>query len=240
MAPAVLTHRLIDHAEDVHSVRPGIVRKMLGNAFMSVRKVLQEGSLPLLLGGDHTVAIGSVFAANEQCRMNNERLGVLWFDAHADFNTIETSETKNIHGMPVAVLCGHTLPLLSFGEFLHPDQFAFVGVRDIDDEEYERFQKYKMKTIGTVSALESWMDSFDKIHVSFDTDCFDTTVTTSTNTPVKNGLRLCEVESYLECIRKSNKLLSADIVEFNPMFDSGNATLDILVSVVRRLLGFSN
>lgn len=194
------------------------IRLELGSAFNKCWKTLNSNSnyVPFLIGGDHTCAISSIYASNEYSLYNKETLGVLWIDAHADFNTMETSPSKNIHGMPVSILCGHTLPMLSFGNNLDPSQFLYYGLRSIDSLEFDRFQKYNMNILDSEKELEEWCKNYDKIHISFDLDALDPGIFSSVNTPVKNGLTIENIEYVFEYIKKKNKLQSFDLVEYNP------------------------
>lgn len=237
-APDVISSRL-ENAEGVHSVNftnlntRTELREAFGVGFMTIWKLLNANKFPLVLGGDHTVAISSVSAAHEYCRCHNQRLGILWCDAHADFNTMETSETKNIHGVPVGILCGHTLPLLLFGHPLEPRQFAYYGVRDIDTLEFMRFQEYDMTIVDFPNDLSEWMKQFDKIHISFDLDCLDPSVTGAVNTPVKNGVMLSQLKEMFQEVKKSKKLLSMDVVEYNPTVeDNTEVIINVINSVV--------
>lgn len=194
------------------------VSNVLEDGYQAVFKTMKDGRFPLTIGGDHTVAISSVFAVNEFCNLCNKSLGILWCDAHADFNTMVTSPTKNIHGMPVAVLCGHTLPTLKMSDLLMPEQFAYYGVRDVDSLEFIRMQEYDMKIIYDNKDIDEWLEQFDYIHVSFDIDCLDPSVTKCVNTPVNNGATSEEMKNLFTKVKKSDKLCSMDIVEYN----SGN------------------
>lgn len=208
------------------------LRNELLNAYIESLKSLNSDKIPLLIGGDHTSAIPNIFASNNFCITNNERLGVLWIDAHADFNTMQTSETKNIHGMPVSILCGHTLQNLTFDEYLEPSQFLYYGVRDIDTIELDRFKKYNMKLLYNPYELKAWLQQFDKIHISFDMDSLDPTVFSSVNTPIKNGLTLANVAYLFNYIRNSTKLQSLDIVEYNPTLGNQNS---VIVQLLKEL-----
>ena len=174
----------------------------------------------------------SIFAINQYCLYNKIKLGVLWFDAHADFNTMRTSPTKNLHGMPVSILCGHDLQLLSFGEYLYPDQFAFYGIRDLDTLEFYRFQENNMLVLDNEDELEAWLKKYDVIHLSFDMDCIDPSDFSSVNTLVKNGPSLKNVNKMLDKIRMSNKLISMDIVEYNPTIEENN---NVITDILKRV-----
>lgn len=205
---------------------------IFGDAFMECWNILNEDKFPLLIGGDHSCAISSIFASNEYCNMNKETLGVLWFDAHTDFNTIRTSPSGNIHGVPVSVLCGHTLQALCFGKFLYPNQFLYYGIRDIDSLEFIRFQEHKMKSIDyngliyqQIYELNNWMSKFDKIHLSFDMDCFDPNDFNGINTPVKNGPKKEDIMKLISVIKDSKKLISMDLVEYNPTINNNHSLI---------------
>ena len=208
------------------------VRHILGDGYLSTWESLNKGKLSLLIGGDHTTAISSIYAANSFCNMNRESLGVLWFDAHADFNTIETSPSGNIHGVPVSVLCGHTLNDLSFGDSLLPSQFSYYGVRDIDSLEFKRFQYYNMKVLYSSKDFTEFIRKFDKIHLSFDLDCLDPSIMSCVNTKVKKGLTMEEVKEKLKIIKNSKKLISMDLVEYNPLLGNNEDVVEEIFKTI--------
>ena len=215
------------------------IRDILSDAFFSSREILNKNNKPLLIGGDHTIAVSNIAAANEYCKINNYRFGVIWFDAHADFNTIETSPSKNIHGTPVSVLCGHTLPMLNMCfEPMDPFQFNYYGLRDYDSLEFFRIQEYNMNIIESEKEIEEWISKFDKIYISFNVDCLDPTIFDNVNTKVDNGLKIENVLNCLKIIKESNKLLSMDIVEYNPTILSSNITNEksnkIITSIIQK------
>ena len=220
----------IDNEYDIN-VKQHMV-SVFSDAFLKSWHTLNSDKFALTIGGDHTISVSSVSAANEFAKSNSEILGVLWCDAHADFNTIHTSESKNLHGMPVAVLCGHTLPILANGPPLDTSQFGYFGLRDIDSLEFYRFQEYNMRIIDTDREIDDWINMFDKIHVSFDIDCLDPSVTKSVNTPVNNGKNIEEMKNLFTKVKKSGKLMSMDIVEYNP--DKGK-DIDVVVDIVKTL-----
>lgn len=204
----------------------------LSNAFFKSWHSLNSNCLPFLIGGDHTCSISNIFASNEYSLMKKEKLGVLWIDAHADFNTMKSSPSKNIHGMPVAILCGHTLPLLSFGEYLDPSQFLYYGIRDIDSIEFDRFQEYNMKTLNVNQDLYEWVSYYDKIHISFDLDALDPSIFKGVNTPVENGLSKENIENTFKYIKNTGKLQSLDLVEYNPNNSPDN---DLIIELINNL-----
>tara|TARA_Y100000389_G_scaffold119941_1_gene117103 strand:+ start:3345 stop:4136 length:792 start_codon:yes stop_codon:yes gene_type:complete len=208
-----------------------ILSGILFQGYREVKKSLEDDKLPIIVGGDHTISACSVAASNEFCLKKNETLGVLWCDAHADFNTILTSSSKNIHGMPVAILCGHTLQSISNGPFLNPWQFGYYGLRDIDCLELLRFQQFNMNVLEEKD-IDDWLELFDKVHVSFDLDCIDPCIFNSVNTPVENGKSKIQIKHVFKKIKNSKKLQSLDIVEFNP--DKGDEK-DIIEELVKEL-----
>lgn len=211
------------------------ITTILWNGYNSVTKTLENNKFPLTIGGDHTVAIASVNSVNDFCLKQNKSLGVLWCDAHADFNTIETSPSKNLHGMPVAVLCGHTLFSLACGTPLDTSQFGYYGVRDIDSLELFRIQEHNMSFLETNLNIDIWLKKFDCIYVSFDIDCLDPSETQCVNTPVNNGKSIQEMKYLFEKIKMTNKLIGLDIVEYN--FDKGSdySIIVEILDIVKRL-----
>tara|TARA_R110002072_G_scaffold300597_1_gene478439 strand:+ start:27 stop:824 length:798 start_codon:yes stop_codon:yes gene_type:complete len=209
------------------------IRKFYSDVFFETWNCLQKKNLPIILGGDHSVVVPGIFAINEFTnRFNKEKLGILWMDAHADFNTMETSTSYNLHGMPVAILCHHTLSSLKLGFPVEPFQFGFYGVRDIDSLEFDRFQKYNMKIIDSSTEIDEWINKFDKIHISFDIDCIDPSDFDGVNTPVNKGKTIHEIKNLFKKIKKSKKLSSLDIVEYNP---EKNNNVNIITEIVKEL-----
>ena len=133
--------------------------------------------------------------------------------------------------MPVAILCHHTMPVFAMGEKLKPSQFQYVGVRDVDFMESLRIDQYNMSVCES-DELDTWIDSVDKIHVSWDVDSIDPGEISSVNTPVGNGLSCDTVKQIFETVRRSNKLLAIDIVEYNPKGDTQFKDLSTIVDVV--------
>ncbi len=209
-----------------------ILQNILSDGFVNVFKSLDINNFPLCIGGDHTVSISSIYASNEYCLYNNNKLGVLWFDAHADFNTMQSSPSYNLHGMPVSVLCGHDLKILSFGNFLKPCQFAYYGLRDVDSLELERMQEYNMLILENENELDEWIKNYDCIHLSFDMDCLDPSDFSGVNTQVKNGPSIKNINKMLDRIRESNKLISMDIVEYNPIIKKNNT---IIINILKNI-----
>ena len=211
-----------------------IYRNSFGNVFMKVWSIMSAGNFVLNLGGDHSTAIPTVYASNEVCRSQGDVLGVLWCDAHTDINTPETSPSGNIHGMPVAVLLGEALPVLSFGEPLDPSQICYFGVRDIDDPEKFKVEELNIKIHETAQDVKEWMNLFDKIHISFDVDALDDM--SSCSTPVPYGLSTEVVKDVFKYAKETGKLISMDVVEYCPKFDSNHTDLGTIVDIIKTVI----
>lgn len=236
--PGVLVPKLKQclRVEEVYDIGTSAhLRTVLGNAYMKCWDILDCEQFPLLIGGDHTVAISGIFASNAYANLYSKRMGVLWIDAHADFNTMESSESKNLHGVPVAVLCGHTLPILTFSSPLDTSQIAYYGIRDVDDLEQERMEEYNMIVLNK-TCISQWCQQFDVIHISFDVDCVDPSDLSSVNTPVSNGPLKTDIMDIMNIIKQTNKLISMDIVEFNPKRGDLNASSDTIVDILSSIL----
>lgn len=214
-----------------------------------VDKAMKDGNFPLILGGDHSIAIGTIKAVLR----NVKKLGVIWFDAHGDINTDKTSPTGNIHGMPVASLLGlgvQDLKEIGGEEFkLDKKNFVFIGSRDLDAPERETmkelgmhvFTMHEVDKLGIVAVMEQAIkiasEGTDGIHVSFDMDVLDPEVAPGTGTKVKGGMAYREAHLSLELIAKTEKLVSAEFVEINPLLDHENMTAEAVVSLAGSLLG---
>ncbi|RDD63310.1 arginase [Ferruginivarius sediminum] len=214
---------------------------------------LAAKELPILMGGDHSLSIGSIGAAARHCHEAGKPLSVLWLDAHADFNTAETSPSGNIHGMPVAVLCGDgPEELLSLGHarpMLDPDHLVQVGVRSVDMVEKRmvverRLRVFDMRTIdeiGMRAAMEEALEAVGRVgghlHVSFDADFVDPSAAPGVGTPVPGGPNYREAQLCMEMIYDSGLLGSLDIVEVNPALDWRNSTAELAVDLVKSLFG---
>lgn len=214
-----------------------------------VSNAMTEGRFPLVLGGDHSIAIGTIAGVLQ----HKKKLGVIWFDAHGDINTEETSPSGNIHGMPVAVSLGFGHEkLLSIGgkdAKLDAKNLVFIGCRDLDIGERKVLKEMGV-TVFTMheidrygmpyvieKAIELASDGTDGIHVSFDVDSLDPMHVKGTGTRVYGGLTYREANFALEMISLSQKLVSAEFVEVNPLIDVKNHTAKIAVSLMGSLLG---
>ena len=213
------------------------------------QEVLQRGALPLVLGGDHSVAIGSV-AASAACGST----GLLWVDAHGDFNTPQTSLSGNVHGMPLAVILGKGDELLlSVGEGgprLSPRDVVIVGVRQLDRSERRALkdagvQVFSMRDIDErgMSAVANEalgaLDHCEHLHLSLDIDVMDPAEAPGVATPVRGGVTYRELQLLMEKIADTEALSAMDIVEVNPMLDVRNQTAKTAVDLVLSALGQS-
>lgn len=220
----------------------------------AVGAALASGRLPILLGGDHCLGLGSITAVARHCREQGRNLRVLWLDAHADFNTSELTPSGNIHGMPVACLCGigpRGLTHLS-GEspMLQPDQIRQIGVRSVDEGERRLVREvgldiYDMRYIDEIGIRQVMtqalygVDENTHLHVSFDVDFLDPTIAPGVGTTVPGGPNYREAQLVMEMIADSGRLGSLDIIELNPAFDLHNTTAQLAVDLVESLFGKS-
>ena len=211
------------------------------------RRAVADGAVPLVLGGDHSIAVGTVGGVSHE-----HRTGVLWIDAHGDFNTPDTSPTGNLHGMPLAALCGHGAPELVDagrpGAKLRPEDVVLFGVRDLDPGEQALIQRagittYTMRQIDerglaplATEALER-LGRVDRIHVSLDMDAIDPREAPGVGTQVPGGLSYREGHLLMELIAEHGGLGSVDVVEVNPILDTRNQTAQLALGLLSSLFG---
>jgi arginase len=210
--------------------------------------------LPILLGGDHSLAIGSISAVAKHCRQTGRKLRVLWFDAHADFNTHVLTPSGNVHGMPVACLCGHGPPeLVTLGGHvpaMQPQQLRQIGIRSVDAGEkrlvqevgIEVFDMRYIDEMGIRHTLEQALFGVDDdthLHVSLDVDFLDPVIAPGVGTTVSGGPTYREAQLCMEMIADTGKLASLDVVELNPAFDIRNRTAQVAVDLIGSLFGKS-
>lgn len=220
----------------------------------AVFSALSEGDLPLLLGGDHCLAIGSISAVARRCRQTGQTLRVLWLDAHADFNTDRLTPTGNTHGMPVAVLCGHgPAELTGIGGVVPAIQASAVrqiGIRSVDEGEKHFIRQaglevFDMRYIDeqgmrpTMEAALAGVDAQTHLHVSFDVDFLDAMVAPGVGTAVKGGPTYREAQLCMEMIADTGRLASLDVMELNPALDVRNATAEVVLDLLESLFGKS-
>ena len=215
---------------------------------------LSTGHLPILLGGDHCLAIGSISAVARHCREVGKTLRVLWLDAHADFNTTALTPPGNLHGMPVAVLCGHGPTELTGigGAFpaMSPSVIRQIGIRSVDEGE-KRFVRqsglevFDMRTIDemgmkrTMEAALAGMDDNTHLHVSFDVDFLDASIAPGVATAIRGGPTYREAQLCMEMIADTGLLASLDVMELNPALDVRNGTAELAVDLIESLFGKS-
>ena len=208
--------------------------------YASCSASLEAGALPLVLGGDHSIAAGSVAASADYIRrINGKPLGLIWVDAHGDMNTPDTTTSGNVHGMPLAALLGQEpRELASIGESpsVRSEHTVLVGIRNLDDKEKEQIRAsgvhvFTMKDIdreGAAAVAERALtlaaNGTGGIHVSFDLDVCDPAVAPGVGTPVRGGLDYRESHVLMELLADSNQLIALDLVEVNPTLDNRNAT----------------
>ena len=216
---------------------------------------LRKDRLPVLLGGDHSLSIGSISAVARRCSEEGRKLRVLWLDAHADFNTSELSPSGNIHGMPLACLCGFGPRELvelagAAGPAITPACVRQIGVRSVDAGEKrfvheQRLEVFDMRYIDemgmrqTMEHALSGLDNDTHLHVSFDVDFLDPDIAPGVGTTVAGGPTYREAQLCMEMIADTRRLGSLDIVELNPAFDVRNKTAALAVDLVESLFGKS-
>jgi len=215
---------------------------------------LHQGRLPILLGGDHCLGVGSITAVARHCRDTGKQLRVLWLDAHADFNTHDVTPSGNVHGMPVACLCGIGPEALTRlggdAPAVLPAQIRQVGIRSVDQGEKRLIKEhgldvYDMRYIDEVGmkrAMEEALEGIDAgthLHVSFDVDFLDPSIAPGVGTTVPGGPNYREAQLVMEMIADSGRMGSLDIMELNPALDSRNATANLAVDLVESLFGKS-
>ncbi|MBL8361604.1 MAG: arginase [Rubrivivax sp.] len=220
----------------------------------AVHAELDGGRMPILLGGDHCLAIGSIGAVARHCRERGRRLRVLWLDAHADFNTSVLTPSGNIHGMPVACLCGHgPQALLEIGGHvpaLNPKWIREIGIRSVDPGEkrfvheqgLDVFDMRYIDEMGMRHAMElalATLDANTHLHVSFDVDFLDPDIAPGVGTTVPGGPTYREAQLCMEMIADTGRLASLDVMELNPALDVRNRTAALAVDLIESLFGKS-
>ncbi|MEO8056846.1 MAG: arginase [Burkholderiales bacterium] len=215
---------------------------------------LKLGRLPILLGGDHCLGIGSISAVARHCREAGKKLRVLWLDAHADFNTNTLTPSGNVHGMPVACLCGHgPRALIEIGgtvPAINPKVIRQIGIRSVDQGEkrlvhetgLEVFDMRYIDEMGMRHTMElalATLDANTHLHVSFDVDFLDADLAPGVGTTVKGGPTYREAQLCMEMIADTGRLASLDVMELNPALDVRNGTAIVAVDLIESLFGKS-
>ena len=215
---------------------------------------LRDGRLPVLLGGDHCLGVGSITAVARHCRETGRKLRVLWLDAHADFNTSAVTPSGNVHGMPVACLCGlgprELTHLSGDAPAMSPADIRQIGIRSVDPGEKKLVKEYGLDVydmryideVGMRKAMEEALEGVDEnthVHVSFDVDFLDPGIAPGVGTTIPGGPTYREAQLVMEMIADTGRMGSLDIVELNPAFDDHNRTGKLAVDLVESLFGKS-
>ncbi len=218
-----------------------------------VEKLMDDGGMPLVVGGDHSMAIGTITGVAGSFRKRGEKIGLIWVDAHADMNTPETSPSGNIHGMPLGSVMGYGAPeLVNLGGFspkIDPDNVALIGIREVDPGEREivlrsgihYYEMMKVDARGMGAVIEEAIAHATRgtagVHLSFDMDAVDPEVAPGVGTPVRGGLSLRESHLLMEVVSDSGRLVSMEFAELNPIHDVANQTGQLLCELVGSALG---
>ena len=220
----------------------------------AVHAELADGRLPILLGGDHCLAVGSISAVARHCHERRKKLRVLWFDAHADFNTATLTPSGNIHGMPVACLCGYgPQELVGFAgrtPAISAKDVRLIGIRSVDEGEkrmvhdmgIEVFDMRYIDEMGMRHAMElalALIGPDTHLHVSLDVDFLDPDIAPGVGTTVRGGPTYREAQLCMEMIADTGRLASLDVVELNPALDVRNQTAELAVDLIESLFGKS-
>ena len=229
------------------------IAKVCERLYKTSLAALEKGGIPIVLGGDHSLATGSVAATADFVRRENKPLGLIWVDAHGDMNTPSTSTSGNVHGMPLAALLGSEPAELSriggFSPKVAPDRTVLIGIRNLDDREKEivRGSRVKVFTIkdvdraGIAVVIEEALAIAGRgtagVHVSFDLDVCDPTIAPGVGTPVKGGLDYREAHLLMEMVADSGLLRALDLVEVNPILDDRNMTAVLGAELASSALG---
>lgn len=219
----------------------------------AVQKALAAGQLPLVLGGDHSVAVGTVSGVARHYRKRKKTIGLIWVDAHADMNTPETSPSGNVHGMPLACIVGmgprELTHLNGHSPIVDPRNVVLVGIRDVD-----QLERPHVKTSGVHAftmrhiderglravmreAIEIACAGTEGFHLSFDMDSVDPQFAPGVGTPVRGGITYREAHLAMEIVNDSSRMLSLEIVEVNPVIDEVNRTAELAVELTTSALG---
>ncbi len=218
-----------------------------------VRGIVDGGALPLVLGGDHSIAMGTVAGVAAHLLERKGKLGLLWIDAHADLNTPNTSPSGNVHGMPLAVILGRGAPmlldLLAAQPMVSVENTAILGLRAVDPGEKDRIRRlgvsvYSMKDLderGVSTCVREALDTVCKntagFHLSYDMDAVDPEVAPGVGTPVQGGLTYREAHLACELVAESGRMLAMEVVEVTPMLVMRNKTAQVAIGLIQSALG---
>ena len=229
------------------------IAAVCNSLYQTASASLQDGALPLVLGGDHSLAAGSVAATDAWARARGGRIGLIWVDAHGDMNTPASTTSGNVHGMPLAALLGpEPAELASVGgpsPKVDPEHTVLIGVRNLDDKEKQRVRDSRIHVVtmmdvdraGIAAVIEraitlAGTDTLG-LHVSFDLDVCDPSIAPGVGTPVKGGLDYREAHMVMEVLADSGRLVGLDMVEVNPTLDIRNSTAELGTELVLSALG---
>ena len=220
---------------------------------MRVEKVLEQNKFPLCLGGDHSMALGTIAGISSYCKKNKLTLGVIWIDAHTDMNTDETTPSGNIHGMPLAASLGfgnkELVNFYGFAPKLKSENCAVIGARSIDPEERLNIKKlnlnvYTMSDVDKLGihriisrVLKQFKEKVDHIHVSFDVDSIDPNFAPGVGTPVPGGLNYREAHLLMESIAECGCMSSLEVAEVNPILDLHNSSAVFAADLIASSMG---
>ncbi len=220
---------------------------------LRVRRTLEAGEVPVVLGGDHSIAIGTVSGVSEFFRGKNQEVGLIWVDAHADMNTPDSTPSGNVHGMPLAVLLGfgpeRLVEMGGFAPKVRREHACLIGIRNLDKHEKVLLQKsgvraYTMRDLDergmrevVAEALELVSTGTAGFHVSFDLDSMDPKEVPGVGTPVKGGINWREANLLMEMVADSDNLCSLEITELNPVLDTRNASGQVAVDLIASAFG---
>ncbi|MGL4986549.1 MAG: arginase [Treponemataceae bacterium] len=218
-----------------------------------VYQTIKEDSFPLIIGGDHSIALGTFAGLSAGFKEKGKKLGVLYVDAHGDFNTPKTSPSGNIHGMCVSASCGYGIPELTnlyfAGQKIDPKNVCYLGLRDLDPKEKLLMHEAGVKAItmtqidrlgftnAVKEAINFLQEAADVIHISVDMDVMDPMYAPGVGIPLAGGLSYREILLLMEEVYQTKMLCSAEIVEVNPVLDVRNQTAKMAVEIIARLLG---
>ncbi len=237
----------IEEADQFHDQmhHAGAIAAVNQRVYEAMRSCIAADETAIFLGGDHSMALGTIAAAITR----TERVGVLWVDTHGDFNTPKTTPSGNVHGMVVSALMGLCPPPLQIGDqFVKPEQIVMLGTRDLDQEERIALRSSGVKILtmreidengmaDVIRAALAALGNVDALHVSFDMDVLDPTVAPGVGTPVSGGLTVREAHLLMEMLADDGRVRSLDLVEVNPILDERNRTAQFAVELAAGLFG---
>lgn len=241
-------------SEGLSSVKYGAeIARILKDLAVLVERAIEEKTTPLVLGGDHSLSLGSVTGVANHFRKQNKNIGMIWFDAHSDINTPQTSPSGNVHGMPVAHLLGFGDPTLlsvsSVQPVLDKSKVVLIGLRDVDRGEKETIKNLGLKcfTMRDIDergmravmqeAIATASDATAGIHISCDMDWIDPTYAPGVGTPVRGGGSYRESHLAMEMIADTGLMTSLEVTEINPVLDSENQTAELALELIQSAFG---